>query len=332
MGTEQHFSIPAVTEFPDYADQEGNESADHRISDQSGRWSPDPDHEYELDPIELNQMLQCDSRPPVGYTGGKWKPGHGPVDMYSGYRIVDSSAEERTAAVAASSCSPVAATVAAEDPVTERIHRIRLSLSSGFFDSESLVQEERKCLQEFPFVCRVCPFFSTQMSSFTWHLNSSQHNGQTTGGLMEMRCQVCRFSCQAIEDLIQHFNLERKKGKACTRQSAKNLIENQYMRGTIFSCVRRSVSFPCSLCDRRFRLRLSLRIHFRKEHSVAAANSRPRKHQVRKSVPQEPLPAMPEQHALICPVCSSRHSTKGKLLTIYSSSHTLIPVFCYLLF
>lgn len=279
-----------------------------QTNDQSGRWSPAE--------CDTDQEMGNSLRPPVGYTGGKWKPGHGPVDVYSGYRILDSSLEERT-------------TAAAEvvDPVTEKIRRICLSLRSGVFDRKSLLLEERKCLQEFPFLCRVCPFFSTQMSSFTWHLNSSHHNERAPH--VEMKCQICCFSCHRIEDLIQHFNLERKKGKTGTRRS-KNLIESQFMRGTIFSCETPSTKFSCSLCDRRFRLRVAHRIHFRTHHHSQPKSGTTRCQAVGQSVPEDGVAAEGAEDQLICPMCSSRHSTKGKVppiqtVSLAAISHPLIP-------
>lgn len=264
--------------------------ASRRNSDLSGR-SSDAEQECDSD-RDRETPHQAGLVPPVGYTGGKWKPGQGPADLYSGYRIVHQGEEG----------SP------SLDPVAERIRSIRLSLTSGVFDADALVQEQRKCLQEFPFVCRVCPFYSTQMSSFTWHLNSSQHNGQTSE--MEMRCQICSFTCQRMADLIQHFNLERKKNKKSNQETgnrSENVIESEYLKGTIFSCeIKKPI--PCSHCDRKYRLNISQRIHFRRDHSKT---SQPHRQEDVESAAAAPAAGDP----LICPVCSSEHSTRGKCIT-----------------
>lgn len=249
--------------------------------------------------------------PPAGYTGGKWKPGQGPAGMYNGYRIVHQGEE----------ASP------SLDPVAEKIRSIRLSLRSGVFDPSSLIQEQRKCLQEFPFLCRVCPFYSSQMSSFTWHLNSCQHNGQAAE--MEMRCQICSFTCHRMADLIQHFNLERKKKKKTRTTKSRrhsttkkeSVIESEYMKGTIFSCdIRRTI--PCSHCDRKFRLSISQRVHFRRDHSKTSnAHQQPRAKDAQLTVIAA---AAAKGGGLICPVCSSEHSSRGKCIPAAHPPLTLI--------
>ena len=228
--------------------------------------------------------------PPASHTGGKWKPGDGCDDRYKGYRIL-LLGDERPP-------SPTEG----EDPVAERISKLCASLASGLFDPQSLEQEQRRCIKEFPFVCRVCPFYSTQMSSFTWHL--ARHNGPTCGRdmrAMEMRCQLCSFSCERMADLIQHFNRERKRGKTAAAT------------GTILSCeMRKPIS--CRRCHRKFRLRISLRIHFRREHSSLSSDSRAetRAAAVATTPPPSSLHPLLPTHTLVCPLCSSRLSTRGK--------------------
>ena len=300
MSSDHHFCIQCqqmIIGLDNYVQHRsaGSCATTRRISDQSGQ-SSDADQDCEFDQSEDQEIRQNTGLvPPVGYTGGKWKPGQGPADMYKGYRIVDLGEEG----------SP------SLDPVAEKIHNIRLSLKSGVFDAKALIQEQRKCLAEFPFVCRVCPFFSTQMSSFTWHLNSCQHNGQTS--VMEMKCQICSFSCHRMADLIQHFNLERKKKTAksknqqTTSREEKNVIESEYLKGTIFSCeIKRPI--PCSHCDRKFRHRISERIHFRRDHSKTS-----NAFQQARAEDLHPAAAA-AGGGLICPVCSSEHSTRGECI------------------
>jgi hypothetical protein len=253
------------------------------------------------------------SVPPAGWTGGKWAPGKsGQTDIYDGYRIVDLGEETSPTSNSGKETSSLSS-----DPVAEKIHSIRLSLSSGLFDRDTLIQEQRKSLSEFPFVCNVCHFYSSQMSSFTWHLNSS-HNERRSN--MEMRCHICNFRCQRIADMIQHFNSERKKKvKKTTRSSFKlsnmtstsrreNLIESEFMKGTIFSCqIKKSIT--CSHCDRQFRLRIAERTHFRQCHSDTSHDHHQKETRLQVMTKTASSPA---KDLLICPVCSSQHSTRGE--------------------
>ena len=270
--------------------------------------APDLEADQECDADATESERSTGLFPPPGHRGGKWRPGHDPTDLYRGYRILDGG-EERS-----SSGNILTAALPSLDPVADKIRSIRLSLSSGIFDPVSLVQEQRRCLQEFPFVCRVCPFYSSQMSSFAFHLNSVHHRHQVQQQDAIMMCKICSFSCRRMADLIRHFNLERKRKTDQGGRCAARGMQDEYAKGTIFSCeVRKPVSCPSPDCDRRFRLRISARIHFRKQHRSKLAPARVQQPAAASRPPPPPTtPASTNQDRFNCPLCSSRLTTAGE--------------------
>ena len=254
----------------------------------------------------LSRLERTSDVPPAEYTGGKWKPGHAPPNLYNRMLLPELDSDE-----IAFSPSPQSSIGDAEEvnrcdspqQVEEALihtHQRRDSSSSvdltdtsnplimkycamrrmlngeatnldNTSSNNQLLRLEMDIAQTFPFICEICRFYASSMSCFTWHLNSPDHISNVNAHKhhsIKFKCQICGSTLASIESLIRHFNVERKK---C---NSKNSFSSHLLRGTIFTCTRIITYFKCIKCKLTFNSRIAKAKHAERIHAIHAASKK----------------------------------------------------------
>lgn len=197
------------------------------------------------------------SRPPDGYTGGKWKP----------KTVVTSvppsrSLEERPLVSGSVYIRCCGLTLASNGEIVKHwlseTHTRSLTLGRPESDEEwmrQLIATQKVAARHFPFICSICRFYSTRLSSFVFHLNSNDHRIRCPTDAY-IRCKMCEFSGRSISSILKHFRHE------ITHRRISDLSSDQI----ILKCDAPKIRFKCSTCGSSHPTRFSVKQHEKSFH------------------------------------------------------------------
>lgn len=112
----------------------------------------------------------------------------------------------------------------------------------------------RGIVQQAPFQCAACRFFSNKESDFLRHWRSSEHNvtAEKTNGFF--LCSFCKFECEHNETMEEHLLTENHREVISVINRSVPIV------------IRKVLPLSCGTCGKNFRYNVELRRHCVREN------------------------------------------------------------------
>ena len=227
--------------------------------------------------------------PPQGFTGGKWIPRRVIQTVVATQPLVNEPSTGNLESMIGSLYLRCCGVTLSSDIEVIR-HKLSLTHRTSRIASKDETEHdleviEAKSIKLFPFICKSCKFYTSQMSAFVWHLNSSLHSEKNE--LFQVTCQMCSMVCRSISSFLKHFRREKSAFRDDTN-----------CEGPLFVCDTAVTRFQCPSCPSRFKTRFGLTNHGRKSH--------PRGEELKPS-------SSSSSSKVVCDICKSEFGSKSTL-------------------